>query len=222
MVRNAKAWGGWVLMAALAACSDPLPVPAPEGPGGGEGDDSCAGEPLVAVLPSTGERPDGVGFTARNCHAGRVEHYYGDDDHYVVFSIQDTRRPVPDELAALGKGPQEAWQTSMTLARELTGGSVAALRESAERSLQEPAILDVIGGERFLPLVIEVGADALVGGGWSQEETVTSAELLGLVHDRYVVLVRRSNDRDEIHDRHEAGQVFQPMVDMMHWSALER
>jgi hypothetical protein len=157
----------------------------------------------------------GVAFSHSSCSYNQAMHAWEKGDLYITVQIMDSAAEVPTNIRTLGVGDMLDHANVLTFS--MAKFSISAGKESREQLLADPVLLNLMGGETYLPWVTitSTGDDAVAnvskGSGVSP--------LYAIIDERYVVTIER-NDLSEMEDNKDAERAYRPFLNGMHLNKL--
>jgi len=174
----------------------------------------CENHPLLAAMP-TAQTIAGKPLTEVECQAFSVSMTYGEPGTSTEILLIDSKAPVPEEsgpLAGLLVGAQETAYKSAVAAVEMTKGV-------REMGLSSPTILASIGGENYLPVVMDgPTGEAVVIGVEPQDSGGRVGSMISVLKGRYGLTVYI--EQDDLSGAAAARTAYQPYLSAMRLNAL--
>lgn len=174
----------------------------------------CENHPLLAAMP-TAQTIAGKPLTEIECQAFSVSMTYGEPGTSAEILLIDSKAPVPEESGALSgllAGAQETAYKSAVAAVEMTKGV-------REMGLSSPTALASIGGENYLPVVMDgPTGEAVVIGVEPQDSGGRVGSMISVLKGRYGLTVYI--EQDDLSGAAAARTAYQPYLSAMRLNAL--
>ncbi|OMG58330.1 hypothetical protein [Brevundimonas sp. ZS04] len=174
----------------------------------------CVDHPLLAAMP-TAQTIAGKPLTEVECQAFSVSMTYGEPGTSAEILLIDSKAPVPEEsgpMSGLLAAAQETAFKSVVAGVEMTKG----VREMA---LSSPPALASIGGEDYLPVVMDApSGEPIVIGVEPKDSGGRVGSMMSALKGRYGLTIHI--EQDDLSGAAAARAAYQPYLSAMRLNAL--
>lgn len=205
-------------VAALTACSNAEAPPSAEAGASALSKaalpSECVDHPLLAAMP-TAQTIAGKPLTEVECQAFSVSMTYGEPGTSAEILLIDSKAPVPEEsgpMSGLLAAAQATAFKSVVAGVEMTKG----VREMA---LSSPPALASIGGEDYLPVVMDApSGEPVVVGVEPKDSGGRVGSMMSALKGRYGLTIHI--EQDDLSGAAAARTAYEPYLSAMRLNAL--
>lgn len=174
--------------------------------------DADCNQALLAALPPKTAISE-VKYAYTQCGFNTATRGWEEGEHFIQVKIFDSKATLPTQVESMEK--MMAHSNALILNTSI--GIVQIAVRTRDEALADPVILQAVGGEPYLPLVLETSTGDKAVAGVSRENG--SDELTLVIGERFVITVERG-DSHLLTDNRKAEGAYQPIISALSLGGL--